>query len=116
MSWIFFGPALLIAYWPYAGIAISALLILTQIVLTARKSDTFDKSFFRKAPVFAGSLWLIFGFYEMQMRAVMTSAGKPNEVMGFFRLDLVILVPILYLLSAAAIHSIARQIHRNKQD
>ena len=118
MSWIFFGPAVLIAYWPYAGIAIAAILIVTQVILTARKSGAFDKNFFREAPVFAGLLWLIFGFYEMQMRAVMTStaitnASKPNEVMSFFRLDLIILVPILYLLTAAAIFSIVLQIQRS---
>jgi hypothetical protein len=110
MSWIFFGPAVLIAYWPYAGIAIAAMLIATQVILTVRKSGAFDRNFFREAPVFAGLLWLIFGFYEMQMRAAMTSAGKPNEVMSFFRLDLIILVPILYLMTAAAIYSVVRQI------
>jgi hypothetical protein len=115
MSWIFFGPAVLIAHWPYAGIAIAATLIATQAILTARKSGTFDKNFFREAPVFAGLLWLIFGFYEMQMRAAMTSVGKPNEVMSFFRLDSIILVPILYLLTAAAIYSIVRQIQRNEK-
>jgi hypothetical protein len=112
MSWIFFGPAVLIAHWPYAGIAIAAMLISTQVILTARKSDAFDRNFFREAPVFAGLLWLIFGFYEMQMRAAMTSAGKPDEVMSFFRLDLIILVPILYLMTAAAIYSVVRQIQR----
>jgi hypothetical protein len=113
MSWIFFGPAVLIAYWPYAGIAIAIILIVTQAILTKQKNGAFDKSFFREAPVFAGLLWLIFGFYEMQMQAAMTNAGKPNEVMSFFRLDLIILVPILYLLTAAAIYSIVRQIQRN---
>jgi hypothetical protein len=113
MSWIFFGPAVLIAHWPYAGIAIAAVLITTQLILTVRKSGAFDRNFFREAPVFAGLLWLIFGFYEMQMRAAMTSAGKPNEVMSFFRLDLIILVPILYLMTAAAIYSVVRQIKRN---
>ena len=114
MSWIFFGPAVLIAYWPFAGVAIAIILIVGQAILTARKDGAFDKSFFREAPVFAGLLWLIFGFYEMQMRAAMTSVGKPNEVMSFFRLDLIILVPILYLMTAAAIYSVVRQIQRSK--
>ena len=116
MSWIFFGPAVLIAYWPYAGIAIAAMLIVTQVILSARKNSAFDKNFFREAPVFAGLLWLIFGFYEMQMRAAMTGAGKPNEVMSFFRLDLVILIPILYLMTAAAIYSVVRQIRIKRND
>ncbi len=115
MSWIFFGPAVLIAYWSYAGIAIAAILIVVQIILTARKNGAFDKSFFREAPVFAGLLWLIFGFYEMQMRAAMTSTGKPDEVMSFFRLDLIILVPILYLMTAAAIYSVVRQVQRGNR-
>jgi hypothetical protein len=112
MPWIFFGPAVLIAHWPYAGIAIAIILIVIQAALTLRKSGAFDRNFFREAPVFAGLLWLIFGFYEIQMRAAMTSAGKPNEVMSFFRLDLIILVPILYLMTAAAIYSVVRQIQR----
>jgi len=113
MSWIFFGPAVLIAYWPYAGAAIATMLIATQAILNLRKSSAFDKNFFREAPVFAGLLWLIFGFYEMQMRAAMVSVGKPNEVTSFFRLDLIILVPILYLMTAAAVYSVVRQIQRN---
>lgn len=110
MFWIFFGPAALIAYWPYAGIAIAIIFILTQAILTSRKSGAFDKKFLREAPVFAGLLWLIFGFYEMQMRAAMTSVSKSGEVMNFFRIDLIILVPILYLMTAAAIYSAVRQI------
>lgn len=116
MSWIFFGPAVLIAHWPYAGIAIACTLIITQVLLTIWKRSAFDRLFFREAPVFAGLLWLIFGFYEMQIRAAMTPNSKPLEIMGFFRLDLIVLIPILYLLTAAAIYSIGRQIQRMRHD
>jgi hypothetical protein len=115
MSWIFFGPAVLIAHWAYAGIAIATTLIFIQVILTTWMRGTFDKRFFREAPVFAGLLWLIFGFYEMQMRAAMTTAGKPIEITSFFRLDLIVLVPILYLMTGAAIYSIVRQIQRNRR-
>ena len=114
MSWIFFGPAALIAYWPYAGVAIAVFLIATQVLLTARAGKAFDKTFFREAAVFAGFLWLIFGFYEMQMLAAMDRAGASEGSKNFLRIDLVILVPILYLMSAAAIYSIVRQLRNEK--
>jgi len=116
MSWIFFGPAVLIAHWAYAGIAIATTLIFIQVLLTTWTRGAFDKSFFREAPVFAGLLWLIFGFYEMQMRAAMATAGKPIEITSFFRLDLIVLVPILYLMTGTAIYSIVRQIQRNRRN
>ncbi len=114
MSSIFFGPAALIAYWPYAGVAIAVFLFATQMLLTAKAGKAFDKTFFREAAVFAGFLWLIFGFYEMQMLAAMDRASASEGSKNFLRIDLVILVPILYLMSAAAIYSIVRQL-RNKK-
>ncbi len=110
MSLIFFGPAALIAHWPYAGLVIASILIATQTLLTARASRAFDKTFFREAAVFAGLLWLIFGFYEMQIIAEMANASRAGNPMNFFRIDLIILVPILYLMSIAAIVSIIRQL------
>lgn len=107
-QWIFFGPAKLAAIWPYAGLAIAIALILIQIAITISAGAPFDKSFFRKAPVFAGLLWLIFGFYEMQMQAVIfKSVTVPT-----FRLDLIVLTPILYLMSAAAVYVIWHAIWR----
>jgi hypothetical protein len=116
MSWIFFGPAMLIAHWAYAGITIAATLIVSQMLLTIWNRGKFDKSFFREAPVFAGLLWLIFGFYEMQMRAATATTGKPFEITSFFRLDLIVLVPILYLMTGAAIYSITQQVQRNRRN
>lgn len=106
MQWIFFGPAKLVALWPHAGIAIAAAFISIQVALNLRAGDAFDKTFFRKAPVFAGLLWLIFDFYEMQIQVVMTKSAGPDA--SLLRLDLVVLTPILYLLSAIALLTIVR--------
>lgn len=115
-QWIFFGPAKLIAIWPYAGIAIAIALMLIQVAFNLSAGAPFNQSFFRKAPVFAGLLWLIFGFYERQMQAVMVlsaaaaSVATKTNAETTLRLDLIVLTPILYLLSAAAILQIWRTI------
>ena len=106
VSWIFFGPAKLIAFWQYAGVLIAAPLIGTQCWLSWRRHTLFQQAFFREAPVFAGLLWLIFNLYELQVAA--TSA--PNSPGGTLRMDLIILVPILYVLTLAAIFSIRAQL------
>lgn len=106
MSTLFFGPAKLIANWPYAGVVIAAVLILVQAGLTARAGRGFGLNFFREATVFAGLLWLIYGFYERQ--AAVTIATT-TELSALTRFDLIVLVPILYLMTAAAIYSLFRQ-------
>jgi hypothetical protein len=108
-SWLFFGPAKLIALWPYAGVVIAGALIALQAYVIWRAQKPFDIGFFREAPVFAGLLWLIFNAFELQMSAVSAPAKEANS--GMLRLDLMVLVPILYVLSAAAVLSLAKQIH-----
>jgi hypothetical protein len=108
MSTLFFGPAKLIAHWPYAGVMIAAVLILVQAGLTARAGRGFGLNFFREATVFAGLLWLIYGFYERQ--AAVTSATATGELSALARFDLMVLVPILYLMTAAAIYSLFKQV------
>ena len=103
INWLFFGPSMLIAIWPLAGVVIAVFLILCQLALTYRSGQAFDLKLFRKAPVFAGLLWLIFNGFEAQMSVL---AGKSG---GLLRIDLMVLVPILYALTAMAIHSIAHQ-------
>ena len=114
-EWIFFGPAKLIALWPHAGIAITAVLIAIQAALNLRAGVNFDKSFFRKAPVFAGLLWLIFGFYEQQFQAVMVGppSGNTHIAAPLFRLDLIVLTPILYLMTAFALWAVWRTLITN---
>ncbi|MEO8103561.1 MAG: hypothetical protein ABI790_13620 [Betaproteobacteria bacterium] len=107
LAWIFFGPAKLIALWPYAGVAIAGVLIATQAWLTWRARAAFTTGFFREAPVFAGLLWLIFNAFELQMSAVFAPATKSDS--AILRLDLIVLVPILYVLTVAAGLSVAKQ-------
>ena len=105
LNWVFFGPAKLIQLWPYAGVVIAALLIILQIALTLRARKSFDTGFFRQATVFAGLLWLIFNAFELQLAAVTLKNGGTT-----LRLDLVVLVPILYVLTLAAVISVGRQL------
>lgn len=117
MSWLFFGPALLIAHWPLAGMVIAAVAISLQLALTLRAGRRLDLTFFREAPVFAGLLWLIFGFYETQMIALMprmTAAATNANANPLLRLDLIVLVPILYLLTGAAIYAVVRQLRAKR--
>ena len=106
IDWIFFGPSKLIAAWSYAGFLIAALLIGVQAVFSWRKGVLFEAKFFREAPVFAGLLWAIFNLYELQYAA--TFAQKLDG--SSFRMDLIILVPILYVLTLAAMLSIRAQL------
>lgn len=102
-EWIFFGPAKLIALWPYTGYVFGALLIAAELVLTLHAHEsvwTIGLAFFRRAPVFAGLLWWIFNAYERQ--TVATGAAA-------LRIDLMVLVPILYVLTIAAIVTIVRK-------
>lgn len=104
-QWVFFGPAKIIALWPYAGAAIAVTLITLQVGINLKAGGPFDKAFFRKAPVFTGLLWLIFGFYEMQIQAVLAQPAG-TDAPTLLRLDLIVLSPILYLMSAMAIYSL----------
>ena len=106
IHWIFFGPAKLIAIWPYAGVIIAAALIAVQAWLSSRRGTLFKRGFFRKAPVFAGLLWLIFNLYEWQLSATLAQ----NLIDTTLRMDLIILVPILYVLTCAALMSIRAQV------
>ena len=106
VSWIFFGPAKLVAAWPYAGIVIAIGLIAAQAWLSWCKGAPFGRDFFREAPVLAGLLWLIFNLYELQLAAVLTQ----NRVDSMLRMDLIILVPILYVLTLAAFISLRSQL------
>ena len=106
LNWLFFGPAKLIAHWPIAGAVLGGVLIAAQIGLTLRAGRRFDTGFFRTAPVFAGLLWWIFNAYELQI--VATSAPEPAG--GTLRIDLMVLVPMLYVLTLAAIATIVREL------
>lgn len=111
LDWIFFGPAKLIAHWPYAGVITGGVLIATQAALTLRAGRRLDMGFFRAAPVFAGLLWWIFNAYELQVAATVAA----DRSTGALRIDLMVLVPILYVLTLAAIATIVREIRSSSQ-
>lgn len=110
VSWIFFGPAKLVAAWQYAGILIAVTLIGMQAWFSWRKGTLLERDFFRKAPVLAGLLWLIFNLYELQQAAILAQI----QASATLRMDLIILVPILYVLTFAAVLSIRAQFRDNR--
>ena len=112
VSWIFFGPAKLVAAWPYAGILMGIALIATQAWLSLQNGTLFRRDFFCEAAVLAGLLWLIFNLYELQLAAVLAQ----NKVESTIRMDLIILVPILYALTATAILSILAHLRKKRRD
>ncbi|MBL8525201.1 MAG: hypothetical protein JNN20_16040 [Betaproteobacteria bacterium] len=103
-QWIFFGPAKLIAAWPYAGFAIGAVMIAVQAWRHLRLGRAYNQSFFREPAVFAGILWLIFNAYELQVSAI---AAKSGDTM--LRIDLMVLVPILYVMTTVALVALSKQ-------
>lgn len=109
-SWIFFGPGKLIAIWPYAGAPVAITLIGVQACLSWRKGGLFRRDFFREAPVLAGGLWLIFNLYELQFAATFARTLASANL----RMDLIVLVPILYVLTTAAVLSIYAQLRKTK--
>jgi hypothetical protein len=111
VNWVFFGPAKLLAICPWAGAAIAIAMIVMQAILSWHKGTLFQRNFFREAAVLTGVLWLIFNLYELQVSAILARSGS----VGTLRMDLIILIPILYALTAAAVISVAAQIRRLKQ-
>ena len=110
VNWIFFGPAKLVAAWPYAGVFIGVAMIGLQAWLSVGKGALLQRDFFREAAVLAGLLWLIFNLYELQFAAVLAQ----NQIVGTLRMDLIILVPVLYVMTLAAMLSIYIQIRDRK--
>ena len=107
LSWLYYGPAKLIAHWHAAGVVLGGVLIAAQIGLTLWSGRHFDAGFFRAAPVFAGLLWWIFNAYELQIAAT----SEPGPAGGTLRIDLMVLVPILYVLTLAAVVTIVRELN-----
>jgi hypothetical protein len=102
LAWIFFGPAKLIVQWPLAGFVIGAVLIASEVWMYRRHEKAFSNAFFREAPVFAGLLWAIFNVYEWQIAATSLATST-------LRIDLLVLVPVLYAMSVMAIIVLKKQ-------
>ena len=59
----------------------------------------------RKAPIaVAAGLWLAYGVYEYLMKARVLCSGECN-----IRVDLLLVIPVLYILTAAAVVSYFRK-------
>jgi xanthosine utilization system XapX-like protein len=100
-DWIFFGPSRLIALFGYAGFAIGFALIAAQLIKSLLRREVFSRVWFRHAAVFTGLLWIIFNLYESQVAA--QAVSTVNAVRPPFRLDLFVLTPLLYVLTAFSI-------------
>lgn len=105
MDWLLFGPSMLIAHWPYAGYVVGAILGAVAVWRRLKIGLPFDLGFFRDPIVFAGILWMVFNAYERQTTAI-ASQSSGVGVTGAFRMDLIVLIPILYVMSAAAVVAI----------
>ncbi|MEO8384908.1 MAG: hypothetical protein ABI583_06690 [Betaproteobacteria bacterium] len=105
-NWVFFGPSRLLAIYPYAGVAIAVAMIGLQACLSWRKGTLLQRNFFREAAVMTGLIWIIFNLYELQFSAILAKSESGSTL----RMDLVILIPILYALSVAAILSVIAQL------
>lgn len=112
VSWIFFGPAKLLAVLPYAGFMLASVFVSVQAWLSHRSKTPFERTFFREAPVLGGLLWLIFNLYELQVSAI----AARNQTADSLRMDLIILVPILYVMTLAALLSIRAQLKHKRSD
>jgi len=106
MNWLFFGPAKLIALAPYAGFGLGAALIALQAARSVLARNAFNRLWFRRPAVLAGLTWLIFNLYELQVAAVFAQTQAADQVL--LRLDLTVITPILYVLSAFAAYTLTK--------
>ena len=111
IDWLIFGPAKMLALWPDAGIAICVAMLLVEAAFSLRTRAGWNMDYFRRAPVLCGLLWLIFTFYERQIGAVGIFPGDPAKA---FRIDLLVLTPVLYVFTAAAIASLWQRLRSHK--
>jgi len=111
LSWVFFGPAKLIAILPYAGFAIGGALLAGQAIRTKLLGGVINRDWFRHSAALAGLVWIIFNLYELQVGAVFGKQQSSTAVL--FRIDLTVIAPILYVLTVAAVFS---AFHRARGD
>jgi hypothetical protein len=95
---LFTFPSWLIQRSVWAVVVFAAILIVWALVNLWLNKMPVSAQSAREPGIFAGLLWLIFVLYEQQMQSV------PSIVTGF-RLDLIILVPVLYILTVFSVWS-----------
>jgi hypothetical protein len=101
LDWALFGPSQLIAVWGPAGFVIGGLLIVAGGFKTLFDRNPIELGIFRKPAVFGGVLWIVFNAYEWQVQAT-TLPGAGSA----FRIDLLVLVPILYVMTVASVYDL----------
>ncbi len=99
---LFTFPSWLIQKSVWAVVAFAAMLIIWALInLWLNKAPVSAQSA-REPGIFTGLLWLIFVLYEQQMQFVAAIASG-------FRLDLIVLVPVLYILTVFSVWSLIVQ-------
>lgn len=106
LNWLLFGPAMLIDLAPYGGFGIGGALIVAQATRSISAGAALNRDWFRQPAALAGLTWLIFNLYELQVSAVFVKTQGPGQVL--FRLDLTVITPILYVLTAYAVYALIK--------
>ncbi len=99
--WLIYGPAQLVERAPSIGFAIGSCALGVQLVRSLANREHLSRQWLRYPLVLSGLLWLLFTLYELQMIAVGMGLATTR-----LRLDLIVLTPILYGLSAFGIASL----------
>jgi hypothetical protein len=95
---LFTFPSWLIQKSVWAVVIFAAILIVWALINLWLNKTPISAQSAREPGIFAGLLWLIFVLYEQQMQSV------PSIATGF-RLDLIVLVPVLYILTVFSVGS-----------
>ena len=91
---------------PYGGFGTGGGLILAQATRSLWAGAVIDRDWFRQPAVLAGLTWLIFNLYELQVTAVFAKTQGAGQIL--FRLDLIVITPILYVLTAYAVYALIK--------
>jgi hypothetical protein len=99
---LFTFPSWLIQQSVWIAVGVGALLIAWAVFNLVANKSALSLQSAREPGIFTGLLWLIFVLYEQQMLSL------PDIATGF-RLDLIVLVPVLYILTAFAVWTLWAQ-------
>ena len=99
---LFTFPSWLISQFSWFTMGIGAFLIIWAMLILLLNKNTLSTQSAREPGIFVGLLWIIFVLYEKQMLALPAAASV-------FRLDLIVLVPVLYALTAFALWTLVAQ-------
>lgn len=98
---LFYAPSALVSAWPAAPFLLAGLFALAQVALIVFHQHRPALILWRRPALFAAAIWVVFGLYELQVRATNAYAN--------IRIDLLVLAPILYVFSAVAVWWVVRE-------